>query len=108
MGTAKDIEIYQTAEKKEPFTDWLESLRDGLGRASIRARVSRARCGNLGDHKSVGEGVVELRINVGPGYRVYVGLHGEQLIVLLCGGDKGTQSKDIALAHAYWSEWRHS
>jgi len=108
METVKDIEIYQTAGMAEPFTDWIESLRDGLGRAAIRARIRRACCGNLGNHKSVGKGVIELCIPVGPGYRVYVGLHGERLIVLLCGGDKVTQSKDVALAHAYWSEWRRS
>ena len=104
----KEIEIYQTLEGKEPFTEWLESLRDGLGRAAIRARITRARLGNLGDHKSVGQGVIELRINLGPGYRAYLGLHGETTLVLLCGGDKGTQSKDIALAQDFWREWRRS
>lgn len=104
----RDVEIYQTSEGKEPFADWLDGLRDGLGRAVIRARITRACLGNLGDHKSVGQGVIELRIKFGPGYRAYVGLHGATLIVLLCGGDKRTQSKDIPLAHRYWQEWRKS
>lgn len=104
----KEVEIYQTPSGREPFTEWLESLRDGLGRSAILARVARARLGNLGDHKSVGQGVIEMRVKVGPGYRVYLGLHGQELIVLLCGGDKGSQSRDIPLAQEYWSEWRRS
>ncbi len=104
----KDVEIYETPSGREPFTEWMESLRDGLGRSAILARIARARLGNLGDHKSVGLGVVELRVKVGPGYRVYLGLHGQELIILLCGGDKSSQSKDIAMAQEYWSEWRKS
>ncbi len=104
----KDVEIYETPSGREPFTEWMESLRDGLGRSAILARIARARLSNLGDHKSVGQGVVEMRVKVVPGYRVYLGLHGQELIVLLCGGDKSSQSKDIALAQEYWSEWRRS
>jgi len=70
--------------------------------------TTQARLGNLGDHKSVGQGVLELRVKIGPGYRVYIGMHGQNLIVLLCSGDKSTQSKDISLAQEYWSEWRRS
>jgi putative addiction module killer protein len=104
----KGVEIYQTPSGREPFTEWMDSLRDGLGRSAILARITRARLDNLGDHKSVGQGVIEMRVKVGPGYRVYLGLHGQELIVLLSGGDKSSQSKDIALAREYWSEWRKS
>lgn len=104
----KDIEIYQTPRGREPFTEWMDSLRDGLGRSAILARIARVRLGNLGDHKSVGHGVVELRVKIGPGYRVYLGQHGQTLIVILCGGDKSHQSKDIAMAKEYWSEWTRS
>ena len=70
------------------------------------ARVNRAKLGNLGDYRSVGAGVIELRIHFGPGYRVYAGLQGEDLIVLLCAGDKGSQSKDISKARVYWEDFR--
>jgi putative addiction module killer protein len=81
-------------------------LRDRAGAARIKARITRARLGNFGDHKSVGHGVLELRIHFGPGYRVYLGLHGNDLIVLLCAGDKSGQQKDIRNALAYWAEYK--
>ena len=77
-----------------------------IGRAKIKIRVDRALLGNFGDHRSAGGGVMELRIDYGPGYRVYLALHGEDIIVLLCGGDKSTQEKDIAKAHEYWDDYR--
>jgi putative addiction module killer protein len=64
--------------------------------------------GNFGDTKSVGKGVFELRMHFGAGYRVYFGQHGKQLILLLCGGDKNSQSKDICMAHNYWDDFRSS
>ena len=64
--------------------------------------------GNFGDHRSVGEGVIELRIDFGPGYRVYVAPHGEEIIVLLCAGDKSTQQEDIANAHEYWADFKRT
>jgi putative addiction module killer protein len=84
--------------KTEVFSAWLDSLRDIQGRARIMARVERLAMGNAGDAAPVGEGVSELRIHHGPGYRVYFKRRGEQLIVLLAGGDKSTQAKDIELA----------
>ena len=74
------------------------------GRARVRVRLDRARLGNLGDNRSVGEGVHEFRIAHGPGYRVYFGLEGNRLILLLLGGDKSTQQKDIARAKEYWRD----
>ena len=68
------------------------------------ARVNRAKLGNLGDYRSVGAGVIELRIHFGPGYRVYAGLQGEDLIVLLCAGDKSSQDNDVANAINYWED----
>ncbi len=88
------IEIRET----ETFSSWLKALRDDRARASIAARLRRLAFGNPADVKPVGEGVSELRIPQGLGYRVYFVQRGKLLVVLLCGGDKATQSKDIATA----------
>jgi putative addiction module killer protein len=100
--------IYQTVTGVVPYREYLDSLRDRRGAAKIKTRVTRAQLGNLGDHRSVGEGVVELRIDFGPGYRVYVAPHGDEIIVLLCAGDKCTQQKDIANAHEYWEDFKRT
>ena len=84
--------------KTQAFSNWLDELRDIQGRARVMARIERLASGNAGDAAPVGEGVSELRIHIGPGYRVYYKRCGEQLIVLLAGGDKSTQTKDIGLA----------
>jgi putative addiction module killer protein len=84
--------------KTELFAEWLDGLRDIRARARVQARIERLAVGNPGDVRPVGEGVSELRINYGPGYRVYFKQHGRELIVLLAGGDKRTQTKDIKLA----------
>ncbi len=101
----KEIEIYLTEKGKAPFSDWLESLSDIRARAKIRMRLDRLRLGNFGDSKSVGDGVFELRVDFGPGYRVYYGLVGVQIVLLLCGGDKSSQKKDIRLAKNYWKNF---
>ena len=88
------IEIRQSDE----FTDWLMRLRDFQARAKIVTRILRLANGNAGDSRSVGDGIVELKISYGPGYRVYFISRGAVLIVLLCGGDKSTQAKDIRRA----------
>ena len=88
------IEIRQT----ETFSAWLQALRDSTSKAKIAARVQRLAFGNPGDVRPVGGGVSELRIHHGPGYRVYYMQRGTVLIVLLCGGDKATQDKDIETA----------
>jgi putative addiction module killer protein len=87
-----------TIHETETFADWLKSLRDGRARARIASRVQRLSLGNPGDAKSVGSGVLEMRIDYGPGYRVYYTEHGKRLVILLCGGDKSTQAKDIKQA----------
>ena len=102
----KEVLIYQTQEGKAPFEEWLNSLRDRKGAAKIRVRLDRARLGNLGQYRSVGEGVFELKIDFGPGYRVYFGQEGDTIVILLCGGDKSTQYKDIKSAHEYWANYR--
>ena len=80
------------------FSGWLGSLRDRRARARIVTRLARLADGNFGDHKSVKDGVFELRIDYGPGYRVYLFQRGKELVILLCGGDKRTQAADIANA----------
>ena len=84
--------------KTEVFVQWLDGLRDIQARARIQARIERLATGNPGDVEPVGEGVSELRINYGPGYRVYFKKRGRELIILLAGGDKSTQAKDIKAA----------
>lgn len=85
-----------------PFDEWLESLENTSYALAVDARLTRIRAGNFGDHKSVGEGVFELRIPKGPGLRVYYGLRGEEIVILLGGGDKSTQSADILRAQELW------
>ena len=107
MGSAeRDLQIYLTENGRAPFSEWLEALRDEKAQAKIRVRLDRVRLGNLGDWAAVGEGVGELRIHYGPGYRVYFGQVGSAIVLLLCGGDKSTQSRDIQMAQAYWRDYR--
>ena len=84
--------------RTETFANWMASLRDRQARARIGRRIDRLALGNLGDVKSVGGGVSELRIDYGPGYRVYLTMTGRTVVLLLCGGDKRTQDRDIATA----------
>lgn len=86
------------------FDLWLRGLRDPIGRARILARIRAAEAGQFGDVASVGGGVSELRIHVGPGYRVYFGRRGEVTYLLLCGGDKGSQRRDIRRAQRLFRE----
>jgi putative addiction module killer protein len=84
--------------KTDVFAQWLDALRDIRARAKVQARIERLAAGNAGDAEPVGEGVSELRINYGPGYRVYVKRRGHEVIILLAGGDKSTQTTDIKTA----------
>jgi putative addiction module killer protein len=95
-----------TVRRSEIFIDWLNGLKDRRAAARIAARILRLEDGNLGDSKSVGEGVNELRIDYGPGYRLYFMKPGRTLIVLICGGDKSSQARDIARAKKLAKEWK--
>jgi putative addiction module killer protein len=86
--------------RTEEFAKWLKALKDRQGRARILARIDRLADGNPGNSRSVGSGIVEMKVDFGPGYRVYFIQRGEILIVLLCGGDKSTQREDIRKAKA--------
>ena len=97
---------YQQSEGREPFTDWLIHLRDKVAAARIRVRLRQVEAGNFGDCEPVGSGVIELRVHVGAGYRVYCGRHGNAVVILLCGGDKKTQAADITRAKILWTEWK--
>lgn len=92
--------------KSATFDRWLRRLRDRQAAARIQVRVDRLAAGNPGDVRPVGAGVSELRVNYGPGYRIYYLQQGLRLIVLLCGGDKSTQAKDIDTAYAIAMNWR--
>ena len=89
------IEVRQT----ETFARWFARLRDRRAQRRVQARIDRLQIGNAGDVRPVGEGVLEMRIDYGPGYRVYFVQRGVALVILLAGGDKGTQPQDIVLAH---------
>jgi len=90
----------------EPFTEWINDMRDKVGRKRILARVARLEQGNFGDCEPVGDGISELKMDFGPGYRCYFGEEGSRLVVLLCGGDKGSQKRDIEAAKRYWKEYK--
>ena len=97
---------YRRDDGREPFSEWLNGLRDKVAQARIRVRLRQVQAGNFGDCEPVGEGVIELRVHVGAGYRVYCGRHGKTVVLLLCGGDKGSQTADIKRAKELWSEWK--
>ena len=92
--------------KSETFDRWLKDLRDIRAAARIQVRLDRMATGNPGDVKSVGDGISEMRIDYGPGYRAYFMRRGSLTVVLLCGGDKSTQDKDIAQAKAIAAQWK--
>ena len=96
-----------THNDKAPFSEWLNKL-DRPVKARVMTRIDRIRRGNFGDTKSVGDGVFELRVAFGPGYRVYYGRQGQEIVILLCGGDKGSQPRDIARAKEFWRDVNRS
>ena len=87
-----------TIHETENFKNWIRGLKDRIAQAIINARIRRISAGNFGDVKPVGNNVSELRVDYGPGYRVYFTRHGKEIVILLCGGDKSTQDKDIETA----------
>jgi putative addiction module killer protein len=100
-----EIKEYVTEDGNCPFREWIERL-DTSAKARIQARVFRFKLGNLGDHKLLGPGVYEARFDFGPGYRLYFGIEGKKVILLLIGGDKKSQTKDIAKAKSFWIQWK--
>ncbi len=104
MTKPYEIELYRTALGKEPYTEWEESL-DKVVMARVDARLTRIRnSGNVGNCESVGDGVFELKFDFGPGYRVYFGLEKETNMILLLGGSKKGQQKDINKSKGYWKD----
>ena len=101
----REIVEYIDQKGRVPFRYWLDRLKDRKAAAIIDARLTRVRMGNLGHSKSVGNGVKELKVDFGPGYRVYFGEYSGKVVVLLIGGDKKTQTADIKLAQQYWAEY---
>ena len=101
-----DIRIYSDSTGHTPFTQWIETLADQRGRAAIKARLLRVQAGNMGDCKPLRDGVQELRIDHGPGYRVYLSRQGPVLVLLLCGSDKGSQTRAIEQAIEYLTDWK--
>ena len=89
-ATPRQVLNYVTGAGKCPFEEWLDGLKDVTGRALIRKRINRIRLGNLGNNRSVGDGVWELKIDFGPGYRIYYGEGGAGTVILLCGGNKNS------------------
>ena len=97
---------YQSSNGKDILTEWVNKLRDRRTRLAIDRRIIRLESGNFGDHKYLKDGVSELRLDIGPGYRLYYARDGDRIILLLCGGDKNTQKNDIEKACGYWFDWQ--
>lgn len=102
----RELAYYETEDEKQPFRDWFLSLKDRMTRNKIDARLRRVESGNFGYCEPVGEGVLELKIDFGPGYRVYFGQVETKIVILLTGGDKSSQKKDIKTAHEYWADYK--
>ena len=101
-----ELRIYTDTLDRQPLTQWLDNLKDIRARAQIRARLARVAAGNFGDCKPLRDGVQELKIDYGPGYRVYLSRQGPVLVLLLCGSDKGDQNRAINQAIEYLNDWK--
>lgn len=101
-----EVRHYLTRSGKDLYAEWRRRIRDTTARIAIDRRINRIELGNFGDHKFCGDGVWELRIDVGPGYRVYYAIAGDQVVLLLCGGDKRAQDADIERASGLWLDWQ--
>lgn len=99
-------EIYQTESGHRPFSEWLNLIKDKKTEATLRIRIKRLEQGNFGNCEPVGEGISELKIYLGPGYRIYFGKIGKKCVLLLCGGHKGKQTQDIAKAKEYFEDFK--
>ena len=101
-----EIRHYLTEDDKDVYIEWLKVQRDTVAKIAIVKRINRVELGNFGDHEFCRDGVWELRIDVGAGYRVYYAISGKDIVLLLCGGNKRTQSADINRACEYWNNWK--
>jgi putative addiction module killer protein len=101
-----EIRHYVTPAGKDVFLDWRRKLRDVTAATAVDRRVMRVETGNFGDYKPCQDGVWELRIDIGPGYRVYYAIAAKTVILLLCGGDKRAQDADVEKACKYWQDWQ--
>ena len=101
-----EILIYQTEAEEMPFALWLDALKDIRAKAAVRARLARLQAGNFGDSKALRDGVSELRIQYGQGFRVYFSRQGPVIVLLLVGGEKSSQDKDIDRAIAFLEDWK--
>jgi len=102
----RQIEYYRTTANRVPYWEWHDSLKNVKTQAIVDVRVARLRAGNFGSCKSVGEGVLELKIDYGPGYRVYLSQIGRRVVLLLTGGDKSSQDIDIREAKKFWQDYQ--
>lgn len=100
------VEIYETESGDAPYEIWFDGIRDAKTQGRIKARIARVRLGNLGDCDAVGDGVSELVLDFGPGYRIYFAQVDKVIVLLLCGGDKSTQKTDIATAKKHWADYQ--
>jgi putative addiction module killer protein len=101
-----EVHHYLTEADRDPYQEWLDKLKDLVGRVAIQRRVDRMASGNFGEHKALQEGVWELKMDIGPGYRVYYALESNAIVLLLCGGAKSTQAADIKKAVRYWHDYQ--
>ncbi|WP_294447526.1 type II toxin-antitoxin system RelE/ParE family toxin [uncultured Mailhella sp.] len=101
-----EIHIYQTEDGRIPYEEYMDALRDRQAKLLIARRVQRAAVGNFGDHHSLDGGLHEMRLDYGPGYRVYYMYHGRAVVILLLAGDKSTQTADIKKARAYQADFK--
>jgi len=102
----REVDYYRTSAGRQPAREWLSRIKDTLTQAILYKRIRQAGLGQFGKTRNVGSGVWELKINYGPGYRVYYGLHKDELILILMAGSKRTQKSDIQNARGYWIEWK--
>lgn len=107
-GHSIEIQYYRSQKGRQPFIEWFKSIRDRNTRNRVERRLKRLEDGNFGDCQSVGGGVFELRLHFGPGYRIYFGQISNRLILLLCGGDKTSQQRDIESAKSYLIEYKET
>ena len=104
----RQLQFYRTLNGNEPFAQWYATIQDRNTRNRIQKRLDRLEDGNFGDCRSVGAGVFEMRFRFGPGYRIYFGEVDNTIVLLLCGGTKSSQTRDIARAKAYWLQYKET